>query len=168
MEAASATAAVIAAATAAAVIATAAAESAARAATITACAAASVPASTAAYVATSAAGISAASIAAASAVAATVAISATIAIAAPAVPAPSVPRAGADEHAAVEPVRTVIAVRGASIGIILVIAPRAIRGAVVADISGINHCGADADSNSDLGARRYSGERQNHKRCQQN
>jgi hypothetical protein len=147
MEAASATAAVIAAATAAAVIATA-----------------------AAVIATAAAesAARAASIAAASAVAATVAISATIAIAAPAVPAPSVPRAGADEHAAVEPVRTVIAVRGASIGIILVIAPRAIRGAVVADISGINHCGADADSNSDLGARRYSGERQNHKRCQQN
>jgi hypothetical protein len=83
------------------------------------------------------------------------------------VPAPSVPRAGADEHAAVEPVRTVKAVRGTSIGVILVIAPFAIRGAVIG-ISGINHYRANADAYPDLGVRSDSGERQNHKRCQQN
>jgi hypothetical protein len=120
-----------------------------------ACAATGVPASTAAYVAMSAAGISAACIAAASAVAvsATVAVSAVPAIATPAAPAPSVPRPRADEHAAVEPIRTVITVRGTSIGVILVIAPRAIWRAVVADISRINHHGADADSYPDLGVR---------------
>ena len=69
------------------------------------------------------------------------------------------PAAGADEHAAVEPARTVIAVRGTGIGVILVIAPRAIRRAVVAVISWINHRGADADSYPDLGVRWDSSKR---------
>jgi hypothetical protein len=154
-----------------------AAESTARAASITVRnAATGVTACTAGYVATSAAGITATSIAAASAVSvsATPAVSAAVAeaaaqvIAGVSVEAPVVPRADADKEAAVEPVRTVIAVGGAGIGVIRVIAPLAIRGTVICIISGSNHCRPDADAYSDLGVRRDSSEREYHERCQQN
>jgi hypothetical protein len=79
--------------------------------------------------------------------------------------APAVPRADADKDAAVKPVGTVIAVRGAGIRVIRVVAPLAIRWAVIAVISGIHNRGADAYSNCDLGIR-HDGERQNCKHCQ--
>jgi hypothetical protein len=117
-------------------------------------AAAGITASTAG-IATSTARIAASSIGIATA-------SVTVAAAAPAMtPAPVVPRSDADEDAAVKPVRTVITVRGASVGVIRVIAPFAIRGTV---ISGIADCGAY--TYRDLGIRRDSGERKNNKHCQ--
>jgi hypothetical protein len=122
-------------------------------------AAACVPTSSAgitacsACIATSAVAISAATIAVATA---TVAVSATA-------PAPSVPGSGTDKEAAREPTRSVIAVRRASVGVVRVIAPFAIRGAV---IGGITYCGTDADSHRYLGICWNSGERQNYKYCQ--
>jgi hypothetical protein len=76
-----------------------------------------------------------------------------------------VPGSDADEQAAVEPVRAVIAVRRASIGVIRVIAPLAIRGTV---IGGIGKGRTYADPYRDLGIRRDSGERKNNKHCQHN
>jgi hypothetical protein len=113
---------------------------------------------TAAGITTRAAGIAvtAVAVSAAIAIAAAIAVSAT---------APVVPGSDADEDAAVEPVRAVIAVRGAGVRVIGVVAPLAIRGTV---IGGIADCRANADTDRDLGIRRYSGERKNHKRCQHN
>jgi hypothetical protein len=102
--------------------------------------------------------------------AATISVSTAIAVSvtAPAMtPAPSIPRADAKKDAAVKPVRTVIAVGGAGIRVIRVVAPLAIRGTVIAVISGIHHRWADAHTYPDLGIR-HDGERQNHKHCQQN
>jgi hypothetical protein len=168
MEAAPATAAVIAAATTTTVIATATTTAVAAAAitvryATTTVTAARVPMS-AAYVATSR--VSAAiAIPTPVAIATAIAVSAAISIAAPAVPAPPVPRSSADKQAAVEPGRTVVPIRCTGILIIGVIAPLTIRRTVIARI---NHRWANADSESNLGARRSSGERQNHKRSQQN
>src|SRR5580698_7725426 len=145
---------------------TAAAESAARAATITVRnAAAAVSATAAAYVATSAARIAATGIAAAIAVSAAIAEAAAPVEARVTVEAPVIPRPGADKQAAIEPVRTVVAVRCAGIRVIVVIAPRAIRRTGICVIRA-NHRGADAHSNSDLGARRNRGERKSYKQCQ--
>jgi hypothetical protein len=81
---------------------------------------------------------------------------------------PVIPGADADEEAAAKPAGTVIAIRRAGIRVIVVIAPLAIWRAVIAVISGSNHRGADAHSNTDLGARRDRSERKNYKQCQQN
>jgi hypothetical protein len=76
-------------------------------------------------------------------------------------PAPAVPRADADKDAAVKPIRTVIAIRGAGIRVVGVIAPLAIRGAVsIVSIGSINYRRADAYPHPDLGIR-HDGERQN-------
>jgi hypothetical protein len=154
---------------------TAAAESAACAATITVRnATTAVSATTAAYVATSSAGIAATGIAAASTISVTAAtVSISTAIAEPAAPvvagvsveAPVIPGPGTDKQAAIEPVRTVISVRCAGIRVIVVIAPFAIRRTGICVIRG-NHRGADAHSNTDLGARRNRGEGKSYKQCQ--
>jgi hypothetical protein len=104
--------------------------------------------------------------------ASTVAVSAAIAVAiTSAAPAPSttpaVPRAGADEDAAIKPARTVVAIRSASIRVIGVVAPGAIRRTVV--IRRANHCGTYAYSHRDLGIRGRNGsEGKNEKHCDQN
>jgi len=77
-------------------------------------------------------------ITAAVAVPGTVSVAAVVSIVAAAIsapvagvsPAPTVPGASADKYAAYEPVRSVIAVRSASVRIIRIIAPRADRGTV--------------------------------------
>jgi hypothetical protein len=113
--------------------------------------------------------ISAAAIAATITVATAIAVVASIPAMAPAMtPTPSVPGSDADEDAADEIVWTVIAVWGAGIGVIGVIAPRAIRGTIIAVISGIDHSGTNAHPRRDLGIRRDSGERQSYKHCQHN
>jgi hypothetical protein len=157
-------------------------------ATATAAAAVSATAITARYPAASVSatgvGMSAAYVAA-SRVAAAIAVSATEPVAtaiavptaisisapgpAPAVPAPPVPGSGADEDAAIEPARSVKTVGRASVRVIGVVAPLAILGTVIiAIIPRVYYRRADADSNSDLGARRNCGERQNYKRSQHN
>jgi hypothetical protein len=88
------------------------------------------------------------------AVSAAIAVAATIAVAISAAPAPVVPGSDADEQAASEPARSVIAIRCASVGVIRVIAPRAIRRAVIAG-SG-NQCRSNSNSYRDLGIRRDS------------
>jgi hypothetical protein len=123
----------------------------------------------AASITTRAAGIAASGIAAATvAVSAAIPVAAAIAIAAatPSMTAPAVPRSDTDEDAAVKPVRAVIAVRCAGVGVIGVIAPLAIRGTV--GISGIYQSGADTYPHPDLGIRRDSGERKNNKHRQHN
>jgi hypothetical protein len=112
----------------------------------------------------SAGNISTAGISVSTAVA--VAVSAMIAVEARmTIPAPVIPGTDADKDAAEEPARPVIAIGGAGIRVIGVIAPRAIRGTVID--GGGDHCGADADTNCDLGARRGNrGERENEKQCQ--
>jgi hypothetical protein len=104
------------------------------------------------------------------AVSAAIAIPAAIAVAVSAT-APVVPGTDADKEAASEPARSVVAVGCASVGVIRVIAPRASGRAVIGVIAGTDHRRANANSNRDLGIRRYSrdsGERQNYKYCQYN
>jgi len=45
-------------------------------------------------------------------------------------PSPAIPRPGSDEDPAIEPIRPVVAVRDAGIGVVRIIAPRADRGSV--------------------------------------
>ena len=80
-------------------------------------------------------------------------------------PAPAVPRADADEEAAAEPLRSVIAIRGAGVGVIRVVAPIANRGAV--NVGGGNDRGTDAHSHRYLGICRGR-ERQSQKHREQN
>jgi hypothetical protein len=80
-------------------------------------------------------------------------------------PAPAVPRSDANERAAVEPLRTVIAIRRAGVGVIIVVAPITDRGAV--GIRGVSDCGANANTLIHLSVCRYR-ERQSQKHCYQN
>ena len=100
-------------------------------------------------------------------VTASIAPAAAIAITAPAVmPAPTVPRSGADKHAAREPARTVISIGRASIWVIRVIAPIADRRAVIISI-GIGHNRRpNSYSNRDLSIC-FSGEGQSDKQSEQ-
>ena len=96
---------------------------------------------------------SAARIGSASAVSSTAAVgipapAVTVAATTVAAASPAVPRANADEEAAVKPLRTVIAVGSAGIRVIRVVAPLAYRGTVIHRRG--NHRGAD--SNSLIGA----------------
>jgi hypothetical protein len=80
-------------------------------------------------------------------------------------PSPAVPRAYADEEAAAEPLRPVIAIGSAGVGVIRVVAPIANRGAV--NVGGGNDRGTDAHSHSYLGICRGR-ERQSQKHREQN
>src|SRR5208283_1007681 len=101
------------------------------------------------------------------AVSATVAVAAAISPARMSVPAPVVPGAGADEEAAHEPVRPVIAIRRTAVGGVGVVAPFAVRGAVI--VRRGHHCRADPHANPHLGIRRRDGsKRKNNKHCHQN
>jgi hypothetical protein len=62
--------------------------------------------------------------------------------------APSVPRTGADEHAAVEPVGSVVPIRRATVRVVRVIAPLANRGTV--SVRRLNNCGAHANPHRHL------------------
>lgn len=84
-----------------------------------------------------------------SSISAAIPVGASIAVAAPTVPAPTVPRADADEEAAYEPVRSVITVRRASVGVVRVVAPVADRGTI--NVRGVTDRRADSDADSDLG-----------------
>src|SRR5580698_10056570 len=71
---------------------------------------------------------------------------------APSTPIPAVePGTGADEHAAVEPVRAPVAVGGAGVRVIRVIAPLADRRPAKRVGSRVTHFRADADTDGDLG-----------------
>ena len=83
------------------------------------------------------------------AIAGAIAVSSAKSIPAAPVPATVVPRAGADENSAVEPLRPVIAIWGACIGVIRVIAPLADRGTV--DHGSGHDCGTDPNSHLNLG-----------------
>jgi hypothetical protein len=140
----------------------------------TSCAAAGVAASRTARIAACAASVSvvipvgvavciAATVPTAIPVPSAVAVAATEPVAISA--APVIPRANADEEATVKPAGTVVAIRRASIRIIGVIAPLAIRRAVVSRRR--NHFGTDAHSNRYLGIRRGDNrEWNNNKHCQ--
>ncbi len=93
--------------------------------------------------------VSATSIATAAIATPAVAVSTATVPAVPATAIPAVPRAYADEHAAVEPLRAVIAVRGAGVGVIGVIAPFTDRRTVIVRCG--NDVGADSDSHAYLG-----------------
>jgi hypothetical protein len=100
-----------------------------------------------------------------------------------AVPAVVIPRAYADEHAAVEPLRPVIAIRSARVGVIGVVAPFTnrrgiVRGRInhlwtdtdlrhVSSIGCISSVRADFNPNCNLGLG-HRRERQSHNHCQQN
>jgi len=87
-------------------------------------------------------------------IATAIAVPAAISVAAVAVtPAPAVPRSDANERAAVEPLRTVIAIRRAGVGVIIVVAPITDRGAV--GIRGVSDCGANANTLIHLSVCRY-------------
>ena len=94
-----------------------------------------------------------------------VAATAVAAATAPAMmPAPSVPRANADEDAAVEPVRSVIAIRGAGVGVVGVVAPLAVRRTI--RHRSINDRGANPHSDCHLGVcvcRQRQWQSQNHR-----
>jgi hypothetical protein len=138
---------------------------AATAAAVAACAATIPTRYTAAGIAARAAYITVTGISAAITVSAAIPVAAAIAVSAM-TPAPVIPGADADKDAAVEPVRTVIAIRCASVGVIRIIAPRAIRRAVIAGSR--HHRRSNSNPYRDLGIRRDSGERKNYKRCQHN
>ena len=90
---------------------------------------------------------------------------ATVAVAAMTIPAVVIPGSGADEHAAIKPARAVIPVGGAAIGGVRVVAPLAVRGAV---IHGRTHNRrADTNSNRHLGIGRCR-KRQSQKHRYQN
>jgi hypothetical protein len=87
-------------------------------------------------------------------VSAPVPIATAIAVAPAAIAAaPAVPRSDADEGAAHEPARPIIAVRRASVRIIRVVAPLTGRGTIFGvSVSGIgNHRGSDSHSHCNLG-----------------
>ena len=131
-------------------------------------AAASIPTPHATCVAVPAVGISTVAVTISTAAAIVPAATVAPTTAAPAMtPAPAVPRTSADEDAAVKPVRTVVAIRGTGIGVIGVVAPFAVRRAVIAVIvipGSRNDCWADAYSYRDLGIR-HDGAGENHKHC---
>ncbi len=88
-----------------------------------------------------------------------------ISVAAPAIsaaPSPVVPGTGTDEDTACEPARTVIAVRGARVGVIGIVPPIADRRTIV--IRSRHHRRPHADSNRNLGMGR-SCKRHHQKRC---
>jgi len=97
----------------------------------------------------------------------TVAVSAaSISVAATTVPAPTVPRADAEEDAAIEPLRTIKAVRSAGVGVIRVIAPLTYRGTIFR--RGDCNFGANSNPDSHLGLCCRCRERQSQKQCEQN
>jgi hypothetical protein len=102
-------------------------------------------------------------VAAATAVATATAVAAATAVAT-ATPAAvaAVPRPCADEDAAIKPIRPVVAIRGARIRIVAVVAPIAGRGVVHHGCG--NHCGTNAHSHPDLG-RGHAGQRQSQQHC---
>lgn len=84
-------------------------------------------------------------------ISAAISVAAAEPIAGMSVEAPTVPRANADEEAAGEPVRTVIAIRRASVWIIRVVAPLAVRRAIIA--RRIHNGRTNTHANRDLGIR---------------
>jgi hypothetical protein len=104
------------------------------------------------------------------------AVAAAITVAAPispatvtptAAPAPVVPGSGANEEAAGEPARTVIAVGSARIRVIRIVAPIASRGTI--GIGRVHHRRTDANTDCDLSiCRRGENQRQSQEYCHQN
>jgi len=95
-----------------------------------------------------------------------VSVAAAIAVAAPAVSkAPSVPRADTDEEAAVKPLRPVVSVGRAGVGVVRVVAP--IADGRTVGIRGFSDRRANSDTHSHLGVCRCR-ERQSQKHCEQN
>jgi hypothetical protein len=97
-------------------------------------------------------------------VAAAISIAAVTAAVSVAAATPAIPGADADEQAAREPARTVIAVGRARVRVIGVVAPRAIRWAVIS--RRFNDSRTDSHTDPDLGVRSRNGsERKNNKHC---
>lgn len=91
----------------------------------------------------------------------------TPAAAAPATsPSPVIPGAGADEDSTDKPVRAVVAIRRAVVGIVRIVPPCAFWWTVV--VGSGNHRRSDSDSHGDLGLRRRNNRKGKHcNHCQQ-
>jgi hypothetical protein len=90
----------------------------------------------------------------------TVTIISTATIVSAAAPIAAIPRAGADKDAAHEPARSVVAVRCASVGVIVVIAPRADWGGISIAVISVSSTVPNPNTYTYLGV-----SRSRHQRC---